>query len=445
MLPVPPRQDLSQQTSSAFSYSLLVMILALLVGAGLRLLWVEDIEYKFDEKDYFASSLQNAETKNWPLLGPPSSTGDRAPGGTYWIFIALVRISGADSAPELARACQVLNLIALVGFMAFVWRCVPQAEKERWWAALVLVCVNPLVVLFQRKIWNPAVTPIFLLIALAGWWYRRHRTGAFVWGFVGVFIGQIHIAGLFLVAGFALWAFLFDRKNVRWGWWIAGAGLAALTLVPWIQYMASNPDSHASMARKWGNIFTFQFWNRWFTEPVGISLHYSLGQDFTDFLSGPTLRGSPTYLVGILHGLMILLGATIFARAIVVGWSRRANWRDTVIGRDSQTSFAICSCMLGFGLVLTATQLPVHRHYMLLAFPFPFLWLASISLVDDTPNWLTRSTGRKLLLALAAVQATISFCFLHYIHTNPRIIRGDYGTPYRAQIEKGLPEKASEP
>ena len=90
---------------------------------------------------------------------------------------------------------------------------------------------------------------------------------------------------------------------------------------------------------------------------------------------------------------------------------------------------------------MSATLLPVHRHYMLLAFPFPFIWLASISLVEGTTKWLSQKVGRRLLVGLIIVHAAISFSFLHYVHVNQRNINGDYGTPYRAQMELGLPEK----
>ena len=71
--------------------------------------------------------------------------------------------------------------------------------------------------------------------------------------------------------------------------------------------------------------------------------------------------------------------------------------------------------------------LPLYRHYMVLTFPLMYVWLARLALRPGERG------GRAALLALVAAQATISIGFLHYIHVNPRPIRGDYGTPYAAQ------------
>src|SRR2546429_592219 len=131
---------------------------------------------------------------------------------------------------------------------------VPRGEREPWLWAAALVSVNPLAVLSHRKIWQPCVLPLFVMVLVICWWYRDRRTGAFAWGLLGGFLGFLYPAGMFLTAGFGLWAFLFDRQRVCWRWWLPGSVLGALPLIPWFHYvfaeMAANPISQ----RRWTHL-----------------------------------------------------------------------------------------------------------------------------------------------------------------------------------------------
>jgi hypothetical protein len=412
------------------------LVLSLLAGTGLRLAWGGDIEFKGDERLIFEETQRFRAEGTWPVASLPTSNGIRNPGGAYWPFDLLAGLFGAVSPPDLARLVQLTNLLAFVGFAAFVWRCVPPGERERWQWGLALAAVNPLCVLFQRKIWPPSVMPILLLVSLLGWWHRDRRWGAFLWGFVGVALGQIHLAALFCAAGFAAWAFLFDRRGVRWRWWVIGATLAAITFVPWALAIRNDPTLPSGSVAKWGNLFTMRFGVLWVTEPLGVNLQYSLGKDFGDFLRYPILGTTPTYVVAGLHAAALAVGLATYARGLRFAWRERASWRDLVTGRTSATSFTVMACLVGYGVAITAPRLMVHRHYLLEAFPLTFVGFASVALSGDRAR-----TGRRLLAALLAVHATISFAFLHYVHVNPRPLRGDYGTPHAAQIALGLPDR----
>jgi hypothetical protein len=72
--------------------------------------------------------------------------------------------------------------------------------------------------------------------------------------------------------------------------------------------------------------------------------------------------------------------------------------------------------------------MPVVRHYLWVAFPLTFVWLASLALRHGS-----RPLGRVLLLVLCLTQGLISAHLLSYIHGCGRPIRGDYGLPYRLQ------------
>ena len=46
------------------------------------------------------------------------------------------------------------------------------------------------------------VLPLFSLAMLAGWWHRRRRWGAFLWGIAGTLLGQVHLTGFVFAAAF---------------------------------------------------------------------------------------------------------------------------------------------------------------------------------------------------------------------------------------------------
>jgi hypothetical protein len=354
-----------------------------------------------------------------------------------WVFIAIAKVFGVTTPTELGRACQVVNTLAILLVVGFAYRCVAELEREPWLWAAALASVNPLAIVFHRKIWPPSIAPLFTTLALIAWWHRGRRAGAFFWGLCSVLVGQIHPAGLFLALGVAGWTFLCDRRSVRWGYWVIGCALATLTLVPWLLYALDAQGHNPTSQRYWSNLVTFRFWINWITEANGASLAYTLGKDFTDFLAQPVIGGVPTYAMGAVHVLMFGTGLVIVGlavrRAVRVGWRATAA---EAAGLTSPTALAVATVMWGFGLALTLTRLPVHRHYMCLTFPLMYLWLAQLALAnrERVAGWLTR--GRALLTAACLFQFVVSAGFLGYVHSSPRI-HGDYGVPYRAQENPG--------
>ncbi|HEY5039025.1 MAG TPA: hypothetical protein VIJ93_08155, partial [bacterium] len=101
--------------------SLLVFLsTALLIGVFLRLSFPGDIEYNGDQQFLFGAGQEVGVTRPWPLVGSNSSAGFNNPGLSMWIFVVLTRIAHATNPPELARAVQVMNILALcmLGFFS---------------------------------------------------------------------------------------------------------------------------------------------------------------------------------------------------------------------------------------------------------------------------------------------------------------------------------------
>ncbi len=406
----------------------------ILLGAVLRLVWVSDIEYKGDEAWTWEQVRAIQDGKAWPLLGMPSSKKILNPGLSLWVFVPLATVFGASDPPDLARAIQALNVLALVGLVLFALLAVPAVEREPWLWAAALVAVNPLAVLFHRKIWPPSVLPLFIVAFLWCWWYRRNCWAALGWGLIGLAMGQIHATGFLFAFGFTAWAFLFDRRHVAWGGWCVGCVLGVLPMLPWIAYLIGGHSAAAGMEPDdksfvlWTRILEGKFWTRWVLEPLGYGLDYTLGNDYFDFLCWPLVEGSPTYLVLVLHVIVGLTGLAIFAKAVRRVLRKRPALGETIVGGGSQTAFTQNAALWGYGLVVTLSCLPIHRHYMIVLFPLQFLWLARLAL-GSGPIW---KQGRILLAVLVICQGLLSVEFLSYVHASSGI-HGDYRVPYRAQ------------
>jgi 4-amino-4-deoxy-L-arabinose transferase-like glycosyltransferase len=414
------------------SWSVLGIAIALLAGAGLRLVWPCDIEYKADE----AWTFQHSHDSELPWLGMQSSVDIPNPGMSLWVFMLLQRVSGAEDPPALGRAIQLVNIAALILLAGFAFWCVPYGERESWLWAAALVAVNPLAVLFHRKIWPPCVLPLLTLAMLYGWWYRQRRGPAFLWGLVGICLGQIHMAGFFFAAGFALWAILFDRpwrQRVAWRAWLLGSLLGALPMLPWLIHLVTHPSARPANPYRWVHACEMKFWIRWFTESFGFGIDYTFGPYFRDFLRYPLLAGRPTYLVAVLHCFLATVAPLIMFRAFVLLWRQRERWRELWIGRGSASAFTQNAALWGFGLLLTVSSFSIHRHYMIVLFPLEFLWVARLALASDSATTRSLRFGRVVLLFLCLSQFLLSANMLAYVHLRQNFAGTEYGVPYGAQ------------
>lgn len=410
------------------------LVLVLLVGAALRLVWIEDMEYKYDESFTFWQTQGLYGQADSPWLGMYTSNGLRNPGMSVWVFIALAKIGHVTEPTDLARTVQVTNILALGLLTWFALRVVPREQREPWLWAVALVAVNPLTVTFHRKIWPPSVLPLLTAIMLIGWWYRERRSGALVWGLVATCMGQIHPSGFFFAAAFFLWALLFERRRVAWVGWLTGSVLGSLPMIPWIAHVLTH-SAVSSQHRSWKHIAEGKFWIRWVSEPFGLGLDYSLFQDYPTFMQYPRVFGMPTYLVGLLHVLVAAMLIFVIFRSIYLLWCERRRLLQCWIGRSSDTAFTLAAGFWGFGLLLTLSCMPLYRHYMVILFPLEFLWVARLALAaranPEGAEPAVFRPGRVLLASLCAVQFLITLNFLAYIHVTGGSKSGDYGIVYR--------------
>src|SRR5665213_578284 len=391
--------------------------LALLIGIILRLSFPGDIEYKDDEKYMFKASQSIGVTESWPLLGMPSGVKVNNPGMSVWIFAVMSKITRASTPPALARSVQILNIFGLFLLAFFSLFLLPEPEKPVWCWATAFAAVNPIAVLYQRKIWAQCTLPFFCVLLWIAWHFRHKRMGAFFWGLLGVCLGQIHMSGFFLAAALFIGTVIHERL-ARWGYRLFGSIVGAIPLIPWFQYILSKPASE-STGLNLLNILQLKFWRYWISDAMGIGLNTSLGSSqYWDFMRYPMIGGVETYLVGICHALIIIAGILILVS--VLKKVKYSPW----IKNPSDTGLAVNSVFLMAGVLLTLST-KVLRHYLIMSFPLEWVWLSRMG--------LDMRRGQRYLTAIWIAQLFISAGFLVYIHLNHGAPLADYGIAYQFQ------------
>lgn len=409
------------------------VLLALVLGVALRLSFGQDIEFKGDEAQMVNHVRDFLSGGRWPQLGIVSSGGMRNPGLSVWIFQALGWIFHVDSPVGLARVVQGLNCLALLLLAFLSIRIVEDRNRESWLWALALVCVNPVEVVLERKIWAQSITPIFIVLCWIAWWKRDKWWAALSWGWLSWCIGQIHMAGFFTAAGVALWTAVFEKtpRKTCWRAWLIGSVLSWVMLIPWVIHLWSmyqGGQTTLNAPHSWLRLIMFKFWTLWFVVPVGTTSSYSLGSQFYDFLRYPLVGSLPTFLMGVAHSILLLGTAWVFFIWLrtLLAEREKLQWR-SLDWNQKPTLFLLGGGGIATGVLMTLARVPMQLHYMLLLFPLPFVWFAHWTLAKVRG-------GRKLLAIFFFCQLMASVTLLYYLHVNGGAARGDYGVAYSAQV-----------
>jgi hypothetical protein len=415
--------------------------LALAAGIVFRLMLPGDIEFHGDEKFAFDHVMTVLNGGPWPSLGMVMSAGGRNAGMSVWIFIVLGLLVRPETPPDLAQSVQFLNIAALIAFLAFIVSAIPRRQREPWLWALALWAVNPLAVIYERKIWPPSVLPIFFVAMLFGWWYRRHWLGSFLFALVAILAGQIHPTAAFFGLAVLAWTLLDDGRAFRVSGLIAGAALGVLPALTWVTDYFGDANKLHELRPPW-----LTFYGQWFTEPFGFGADHTLGPaEFSRFLAWPELAGRPTYVVLILHvavgGLAIGLLASAAVRLYRSGMLGR-RWLllgETAGGRLVRAAF------FGFGTMLTLLSIRgggLYPHYLIVIAPVMTLWVALTAAFGD--GGLLAVRGRALLSALCICDALIVLLLFSYIDMKGDI-HGEFGPSWAWRQTQPMPLFVIEP
>lgn len=421
-----------------------LLSLAVLLGLALRVVNVQDMEYKEDEIYNYDQSQKIGRDGYWPWVGIASGVYVKNPGASIWVFAGLARLTGATTPTELARALQVFNVLALLLLLPLgarlartnaskAARADPAHSRELWDWILAWALVNPFWIYYARKLWPEGFLPAVSIGMLLAWISRRRFLGAFAWGISGALLGQIHMSGFFMAAGLAGGTALLkrSRRETHWLGWFAGSCMGALPLIPWIWDWFSHPPGGAiSVGIK--EAVQLKYWVFWLTQPLGLHLGNVVGvyrgpshwNQLSDLVRYPLLGGQPTYLCGFAHLLLVGLATVLIGGAIRELW-RNLRERRRVEPHDS--ALWVRSLFVGSGIAMTLTGMQIRRYYIAAAFPLDVL-----SLLLPTLAWGAKRPRlwRAVLATGFVAQAVVSGSFVAYIHDHAGAPQGDYGLAY---------------
>ncbi|HUP58642.1 MAG TPA: hypothetical protein VM598_14380, partial [Bdellovibrionota bacterium] len=221
--------------------------------------------------------------------------------------------------------------------------------------------------------------------------------------------------------------------------WFAGSVLGALPLIPWAMIVMNQRIEH-TISGGWSNRLEAKYWVFWLTNPLGLHVGNTVGllrgnahlAQLSDFARYPLLGGSPTYLVGLAHGLMAAFTLWALGTAVVrilmrlkrgtLGTAFFGNFVD-----GSRTSFLLGASGIAAGALLTATAVNIRRYYAYVSFPLDHVFLARLALKGPTIGPIT---PRRMLVLLWICQLLVSASFVGYIHLNEGAPQGDYGPAF---------------
>jgi hypothetical protein len=432
---------LAQRQGAIAGLWLGVIALALAAGIVFRLMLPGDIEFHGDEKFSFDHVMTVLNGGPWPTRGMVMSIGGWNAGMSVWVFVVLGLLVRPETPPDLAHAVQLLNIAALIAFLAFVVSAIPRRQREPWLWALALWAVNPLAVIYERKIWPPSVLPIFFVAMLFGWWYRRHWLGSFLFALVAILAGQIHPTAAFFGAAVLGWTLFDDRRAFRVSGLIAGAALGGLPALSWITEYLGDANKLHKLGPPW-----LSFYGQWFTEPFGFGADYMLGpMEFPRFLGWPELAGRPTYVVLILHVVLGGLAIGLLASAAVRLY-RSGMFRDRwLLLGETAGGRLVRAAFFGFGTMLTLLTVRgggLYPHYLIVIAPVMTLWVALTAAFAEGGTLAIR--GRALLSALCVCDALIVLLLFSYIDMKGDI-HGEFGPSWAWRQTQPMPLFLIEP
>jgi hypothetical protein len=369
--------------------------------------------------------LAGAAPVSW--TGMATSVGLPNPGMSLWVFAALSAISGASIPPDLARAVAVCNILAILGLIGIARLLIPPERREQWYWGAALWAVNPIAIIFERKIWPPSVLPLLVVIMIAAWLCRSRRLGSFCWGLVIALTSQVHLAMAFFNLAVVGWTLRDGYRTVKWHYWLIGGAVAGWPALFWLAEILSGQHEAVHRLR---SVVLLHFYPRWLTQPFGFGPEYSLGTHHaTALLRWPLVSSHPTYLV-LGAGVLICCIMAWLAVCTVQKIRQGRLDRSAVLGAGD-TGTLIGAAFWGYGFLLTLLTvfgLDSHRHYLAPISPIMALWVASLT------SWATRkvSETRVLLALLCLCQALVSANMLAYIH-DLQIVPAEYGPTWRIQ------------
>lgn len=398
-----------------------IFIFCIVAGILMRFIWLDDMEWKWDEQWMFVHSSEWAKNQILPDIGVMSGGGIVNTGFSTWPFI-LFRLLKLNPV-QMVFAIAILNVIALLIFYFTI-----QKWKPKWKTlllpAIAIASTHVLHIIFSRKIWAQDLLPFFTSLAFLGFVFRHRWIGIFTWAIGLAMAMQVHMSGFYLAASMVLTAVWYDggiKHAFTWLWKLTM--FVVWFLLPSLNWFIHIFSHSGEASTSFSNIFKFEFFIRLISDTVGINIFYSLGKSTPEFLSAP---------YNYLNLCFLLILATILLYIVFKLFTQKT-YRST-IWQDKEAKFLLWAYIILPAILFTLSGIPIRDHYMIVLFPMIQI-LFTLLIFEHNP---------KLLSWVLVCQFWISANFLLYIHKTPEI-KGDYGIPFAEQAKHKNPIPSTVP
>lgn len=393
-----------------------------MLAAVLRMNWVGTTEFKADEARLLAMALEMAEGQV-ALRGISSSVGLPNFPMSVWLYALPLVVWPHPYAATLFTG--FLNSLAV---LACYWL------VRRYWGALaaiaatLLFAVSPWGIMFSRKIWAQNLLPLFVMLWVIGLALALvERKPRFIWlALVALAVAvQIHLAALALIPA-TLVIFIFWWRRLSWRDLLMGAGLALVTAVPFLIYLAQQRALiKEGLAQVGGEAVGFSWDALKFAHmvSVGNDLHSLVGAEQVEvFLAqAPEMERVYWLITAVLLAGLVYLGVTVWKR-----WGTRQGGMGLIV------LVWFLSLPLFF---LFWRSSPVYLHYFIALLPAPYMaagvafaeWLALIKVR------VVRTVGWVVLMGIVYFQVSLVMSLITFV--GQTATPGGFGTPLSYQLE----------
>ena len=421
---LPPASSYKSHTRQKEILLEVIIFCFIIAGSILRLVWAQDMEWKSEEQWMFEQAREIATgVVPIPISGMQSSVRVPNPGMSVWCFALIAKFT--DNPVAMVRWIQWLNILTIWSFCGFIFWQINKSQRAPWLWGMAIASVNPIAILFSRKIWTPDIIAPFCFLIFVGYYFRKNFWGSFLWGASAILMGQVQMGGFFVALGLLFWTLWHDyskKSGNRTAWlgWLLGTVVGGIPLIPWvISVLLPNLGGYT---RSFIGILFPKFYIQWITTALGVNLSYSLEEVFwQDFLREPLIFGIHTYLMVPTH--LFLLGIGLYPCYQWLNLRKNRPKKVNSKAENSWLNFYLKALVFGVGGAFTLSAVNVRPYYITVVFPFIYIWLAKLY------------QGRvKMLIVIVLMQLFISITFLSFIHRTGGFANSDYGIVYRLQM-----------
>ena len=403
-------------------------IAVIILGALSRLLWLEDMEYKSDEREW-VDTMVNLGHRPLSALAPESHHSGIPHSSGFFHFLRVISFASANPLVMVGAIAGFSAAVMLLG-RALGYR------SPRDLVASAMMSTSLTLFVGTRKIWTPDLIPAWLILGLVLWSMaeraRSPRLAAWLTGWAAfcfvmaphMYLSAIPAAAALTLALPLVWL-LSKRtrpRRARMRAWVVGALAGWATFIP---YVIARHSVHASSrtypplsANVVGEVLQDALT---LPSPLKVFLVYLWPSGQSMNANHPSLLFDLT-LFWVLVAVMVWtpLFCAVLVRLLI-------RWRQTL---GSPMIVASLLAWMGTAAGILFSRLGSYINYWLDAVPFVYFVMAWAAYQSRRSLFCRILRPALWVASLVTFVATVHFAFL--IHKSGGF-PGEYGTSYRQQ------------